>query len=177
MCRAITVIWRKLHQVIQVILTTSTQPGDQAELMYTSSAPASSHHDAASLIGSPLTWKIPCPNSRKQTHPFRRIGATGVPDVTKQKKVFQQTVSPSIHLSQIHCGSYYRAWQNLVLNWFHLHLSLAVTPAPTTNDRLGVPHTTLTTPGSKSMSNRALVFAALSNGTAKLENPLRWDPG
>ncbi|KAF8443895.1 aromatic amino acid family biosynthesis-like protein [Boletus edulis BED1] len=39
----------------------------------------------------------------------------------------------------------------------------------------GVPHTTITTPGSKSISNRALVLAALSNGTVKLKNLLHSD--
>ncbi|KAH0828649.1 EPSP synthase-domain-containing protein [Lanmaoa asiatica] len=39
----------------------------------------------------------------------------------------------------------------------------------------GVPHITLTTPGSKSISNRALVLAALSSGTVKLKNLLHSD--
>ena len=50
-----------------------------------------------------------------------------------------------------------------------------VSPAPTTNDKQGVPHITLATPGSKSISNRALVLAALSNGTVKLKNLLHSD--
>ena len=51
----------------------------------------------------------------------------------------------------------------------------AVAPAPTAQVRVGVPHITLTTPGSKSLSNRALVLAALSNGTVKLKNLLHSD--
>ncbi|KIJ62224.1 hypothetical protein HYDPIDRAFT_182819 [Hydnomerulius pinastri MD-312] len=39
----------------------------------------------------------------------------------------------------------------------------------------GVPHITLSTPGSKSISNRALVLAALSGGTVKLKNLLHSD--
>ncbi|KAG8221540.1 EPSP synthase-domain-containing protein [Butyriboletus roseoflavus] len=51
----------------------------------------------------------------------------------------------------------------------------APTPPPTANDNAGVPHITLPTPGSKSISNRALVLAALSNGTVKLKNLLHSD--
>lgn len=51
----------------------------------------------------------------------------------------------------------------------------AVTPAPTADGNAGVPHITLATPGSKSISNRALVLAALSNGTVKLKNLLHSD--
>ena len=50
-----------------------------------------------------------------------------------------------------------------------------VTHAPTSVGNAGVPHITLTTPGSKSLSNRALVLAALSNGTVKLKNLLHSD--
>ncbi|KAH7890410.1 EPSP synthase-domain-containing protein [Phlebopus sp. FC_14] len=51
-------------------------------------------------------------------------------------------------------------------------------PAPAANGKAAksaVPHITLTTPGSKSISNRALVLAALSNGTVKLKNLLHSD--
>ncbi|KAG9308128.1 pentafunctional AROM polypeptide [Chiua virens] len=45
----------------------------------------------------------------------------------------------------------------------------------TANNSGGIPHITLTTPGSQSISNRALVLAALSNGTVKLKNLLHSD--
>jgi pentafunctional AROM polypeptide len=48
--------------------------------------------------------------------------------------------------------------------------------AASTANRTGkIPHITLTTPGSKSISNRALVLAALSGGTVKLRNLLHSD--
>jgi pentafunctional AROM polypeptide len=50
----------------------------------------------------------------------------------------------------------------------------AVSRAPT-SDNAAVPHITLSTPGSKSISNRVLVLAALSNGTVKLKNLLHSD--
>ena len=51
----------------------------------------------------------------------------------------------------------------------------AVTCPPTGDGNAAVPHITLATPGSKSISNRALVLAALSNGTVKLKNLLHSD--
>ena len=50
-----------------------------------------------------------------------------------------------------------------------------ITPAPTADVRGGAPHIIIATPGSKSISNRALVLAALSSGTVKLKNLLHSD--
>ncbi|KAI6130969.1 EPSP synthase-domain-containing protein [Pisolithus croceorrhizus] len=50
-----------------------------------------------------------------------------------------------------------------------------VTPAPNGKATTDIPHITLSTPGSKSISNRALVLAALSKGTCRLKNLLHSD--
>jgi pentafunctional AROM polypeptide len=60
-----------------------------------------------------------------------------------------------------------------------LHPQLIYPPAsvdaPAVSTANGTAHITLATPGSKSISNRALVLAALSNGTVKLKNLLHSD--
>ena len=50
-----------------------------------------------------------------------------------------------------------------------------VTHALTSNGNTAIPHITLATSDSKPISNRALVLAALSNGTIKLKNLLHSD--
>ncbi|KAI6129330.1 EPSP synthase-domain-containing protein [Pisolithus croceorrhizus] len=50
-----------------------------------------------------------------------------------------------------------------------------VTPAPNGKATTDIPHITLSTPGSKSISNRVLVLAALSKGTCRLKNLLHSD--
>lgn len=57
----------------------------------------------------------------------------------------------------------------------HIPQTLSATPALIGKPATDVPHITLSTPGSKSLSNRALVLAALCKGTCRLKNLLHSD--